>query len=244
MALVVARARSMPARISVAMISDNRLFAEAMAISLARADGIDLVAWSAPNASGEPRLDVALVDASEGRAPALARLAQLEGALPDARAIVLGVESEDESVLDFIEAGAAGYVLRSATPADLLAAIRTAMAGEARCSPRVAAEAVARVAHLARQRPPEPPQIGEPLTEREREVLVQIARGLGNKEIGRALAITVRTVKNHVHSVLAKLRVHRRRDAVLLGHQLGLLSFGGAALEPPGGWADRHSSSA
>lgn len=224
----------MPAQTSVTMWSDNRLFAEAMAILLGRTEGIEFLVWPTDDSAGGRRPDVALVDTSGRRETALRRLAQLELSLPWARPIVLGVEREDESVLEYFEAGAMGYLLRGASISDLLAAIGRAMLGEVRCSPRVAASAVARLAALARHRPVRLPELGEPLTERERAVLVQIARGLPNKEIGRALRITVQTVKNHVHSVLAKLRVHRRREAVVLGHELGLLTDGFERETPEG----------
>jgi DNA-binding NarL/FixJ family response regulator len=68
-----------------------------------------------------------------------------------------------------------------------------------------------------------PPRAAEPLTSRETEILALLARGLGNKEICQRLHITVQTVKNHVHSVLAKLQVRRRREAVRLGYETGLL---------------------
>jgi DNA-binding NarL/FixJ family response regulator len=77
---------------------------------------------------------------------------------------------------------------------------------------------------------PVPPlRLTEPLTPREAEILALIASGLGNKEICQRLRITVQTVKNHVHSILAKLRVHRRREAVRLAYESGLLIEPGAA---------------
>jgi DNA-binding NarL/FixJ family response regulator len=69
----------------------------------------------------------------------------------------------------------------------------------------------------------------EPLTPRESEILKLLARGLGNKEICQRLHVTVQTVKNHVHGILAKLQVHRRREAVRLAYEMGLLIDPGPA---------------
>jgi DNA-binding NarL/FixJ family response regulator len=169
--------------------------------------------------------DVLLVDSALGHSAAIDQLYRLRSAADGAKVIVLGIEREDERVVEMIEAGANGYLPKSTTPAELAAAIRTVVRGEAHCSPEILASVVERIMALRHDPPPEPPpRIEEPLTEREAEVLVGIARGLRNKEIGRSLGITVQTVKNHVHSILAKLGVARRRRAVLVGLQLGLLT--------------------
>jgi DNA-binding NarL/FixJ family response regulator len=83
---------------------------------------------------------------------------------------------------------------------------------------------VARITSLARMEPEPPARQVEPLTAREKEILALVAAGLGNKEVGRRLRITVQTVKNHVHRILEKLQCHRRREAVRLAYDLGLLT--------------------
>ncbi len=164
----------------------------------------------------------------------LARTWEARERWPSAKLIVVGLEKEDESVVDFIEAGAEGYVLKRSSPEDLVAVIRAVQQGLAPCSPRVVASVLARTSMLARHVDPGPaPSEVEPLTLREREILGLLAAGLGNKEVGRRLRITVQTVKNHVHRVLEKLRVHRRRDAVRLAYDLGLLAEP-REIPPPG----------
>lgn len=214
----------MEARVSVAMVSDDRVFAEAVAASLALQDGFEVLPLDGDGAAAAPPpADVVLVDSAAGHEAALERLHRLQDASTGAKLIVLGVERDGDQVVEIIEAGANGYLSKQTSPEELAQAIRTVVRGGAHCSPRVAASVVARIADLTREPPAPAPRLSEPLTMREREVLIQIARGLRNKEIGRDLGITVQTVKNHVHSVLAKLGVHRRRQAVLLGFRLGIL---------------------
>jgi len=127
--------------------------------------------------------------------------------------VVFAVAEEDEAeVLACAEAGVAGFVARDATLEELTATLQTALRGDVRCSPRVAALVIRRVAVLASSRAPE----GLPLTRREMEIADLLDLGLSNKEIGSRLGIETATVKNHVHNVLEKLRVHRRGEAAAL----------------------------
>lgn len=212
--------------ISFAILSDHRLGAEALTEALAR-QGFRPLAPASAGDEVPAGADVVLVDAGAGREAVLAKLWRLQAAATGVKLLVFGVEEEGEAVVDFIEAGAGGYALLSSSPADLGAAIRGLMQGEARCSPQVAAAVIERTLCLAREQPPPQREVGEPLTAREREVLSLLARGLRNKEIGGLLGIEVQTVKNHVHSILAKLAVHRRREAVRLGLELGFVEEAG-----------------
>lgn len=213
--------------ISFAVLSSDQLFAEAVAVSLALQPDLRPVAspedegWGVP---GNP-VDILLVDASPDPGQALGRLWRLRDRLAKTKPIVLGLEQEDEGwLLDFIEAGARGYVLQSASPASLVEVIRSVHLGETPCSSRIVASVLERISLLARQRQvPDGPEPG-PLTEREREILTLMAKGLRNKEIGGRLLITTQTVKNHVHNILGKLQVHRRREAVRLACERGLLT--------------------
>jgi DNA-binding NarL/FixJ family response regulator len=165
-----------------------------------------------------------LIDASFQTMEALALTWSARERFPEAQVMVLGLEHEDESVLEFIEAGAAAYLLKSASPAQLGEALRFLRDGQVHSSPRIAAAVVARITALEKERPTVLPSAScEPLTARELDTLSLMARGLRNKEIAHTLRITVQTVKNHVHNVLHKLRVHRRRDAVRLAYELDLL---------------------
>ena len=207
--------------ISVLILGGDRVFAEALEAVLAAEEGLRLYLASP---EGEEPPSIVLIDASFNPAEALSLTWTARERFPEAQVMVLGLEREDESVLEFIEAGAAAYLLRSASPAQLIEALHFLREGQVRSSPRIAAAVLARIAVLEKERRvPTAPPSREPLTARELETLVLLARGLRNKEIAQSLHITVQTVKNHVHNILEKLQVHRRRDAVRLAYEMGLL---------------------
>src|SRR6185436_6229611 len=207
--------------ISVMILGGDRVFVEALEAVLAAEEGLRLCEALA---EGDDPPSIILIDASFEPAEALSLTWSARERFPEAQVMILGLEREDEGVLDFIEAGAAAYLLRSASPARLIEALRFLRDGQVHSTPRIAAAVLERIAALESQRRvvPLPPSC-EPLTAREIETLALMARGLRNKEIAHTLRISVQTVKNHVHNVLEKLRVHRRRDAVRLAYELGLL---------------------
>jgi NarL family two-component system response regulator LiaR len=128
---------------------------------------------------------------------------------PDARAIVLSSFIDDEKLFPAVRAGAAGYLLKDVEPQELVRAIRTVYGGEALLHPAVTARVMEELA--AGPRPSSP----DSLTDREREVLGLIARGLSNKRIALDLSISEKTVKAHVSSILGKLGVSDRTQAAL-----------------------------
>jgi two-component system NarL family response regulator len=132
-----------------------------------------------------------------------------------AKVLVLGLAESKEEILQYVEAGAAGYVLQDDSVDDLLTKIRTTHNGEALISPEIAALLMSRVSQLAQLTPKEEVGLEDPtaLTPREREILELIGQGLSNQEIADNLVIEVGTVKNHVHSVLQKLNVSSRQEA-------------------------------
>jgi two-component system, NarL family, nitrate/nitrite response regulator NarL len=123
----------------------------------------------------------------------------------------LGLPETDEAVLAYAEAGIAGYVSRDGSVQDLVTAIEGAVKGELRCSPRLAGTILRRLAWRAAVGGDVSPRTT--LTSRETEIVRLIDQGLSNKEIAVRLGIEVATVKNHVHNLLDKLRVHRRSEA-------------------------------
>ncbi len=139
---------------------------------------------------------------------------------PMVRVVVVGLAASKADILRYIEAGAAGYVLKEGTVEEMLTAIRAAHGREALVSPGIAAVLMTRVAQLAEvcrtteRELYEPPVPSAELTPREREVLKLMALGLSNAEIAARLTIELGTVKNHVHNILTKLNVNSRRDAV------------------------------
>jgi DNA-binding NarL/FixJ family response regulator len=135
-----------------------------------------------------------------------------------ARTIVFTVFDTDERIIAAVEAGAAGYLLKGAPRGDVFTAIRTVAAGGSLLAP-VAAGAV-----LRRVRGESAGDALPALTPRERSVLAQLGRGLGNKQIAAALGITERTVKFHMSAVFTKLGASNRTEALARALQSGLLA--------------------
>jgi NarL family two-component system response regulator LiaR len=132
-----------------------------------------------------------------------------------ARVVVLTSFGDDDKLFAALRAGAAGYLLKDVEPAELVKAIRSAVAGESPLSPAVATRVVEEVAHGGPAAPGE-------LTPRELDVLALIARGRSNKLIARELGVAEKTVKTHVSHILAKLGVSDRTQAALYAVRQGL----------------------
>ena len=201
----------------VFIVSEVRLYREGLARLLRRDQRLELVgtAGAVPDALAalgelaEPP-EAVLLDAP---APAgLDGLRQLEAAVPTARIIVLNVSDADEqAVIAWAEAGVGGLLARDVDVDDVAQAVETTASGGTVCSPRLAALLLRRVARSARDRP-----VSAPLTSREREIAELLEQGMSNKEIGAHLQIELPTVKNHVHSILTKLKASRRGQAAAM----------------------------
>lgn len=138
---------------------------------------------------------------------------------PDCDALVLTVFGDDQHVIEAIEAGATGYLLKDSPVGELARCVRELRAGGAPISPSIARRL------LARMRAPEekPAPQASPLTGREAEILRLVAKGLSFAEVGAALEISAHTVVAHVKKIYRKLSVHSRGEAVFEATQLGLL---------------------
>jgi DNA-binding NarL/FixJ family response regulator len=157
----------------------------------------------------ELRPEVILVDLASPDGMAAAR--SLRSLCPDSKLVAFSVADTVEDVFACAAAGFSGYVTREAGVDELLGAVRAARDGEMTCSPRIAAALYDHVA--SRLNPPQPANGASVLTVRERQVLMLSNEGWSNKEIGRRLQISPATVKNHIHSILQKLKVARRGQA-------------------------------
>jgi DNA-binding NarL/FixJ family response regulator len=148
---------------------------------------------------------------------------RIHSQLPDCRVIVLTTFDDDESVFDGLRAGAVGYLLKDVSSARLFEAIQAAARGESFLQPSIAAKVIAEFSRLANQTPTRPQPLVEPLSERELEVLRQVATGASNREIAATFVIAEGTVKNHLTSIMRKLEVQDRFQAVLKARELGLI---------------------
>ena len=151
--------------------------------------------------------DVVLLNLASFDSRALMRAARAH--TPESKLVVLGVSEDDEGeIVACAEAGVSGYHLRSGSLEDLVQLISSVVAGESLCSPRVTALLLHRLAVLAAAVRSD--SKGLALTQRETQIVHLVELGLSNKEIAEQLCIEVATVKNHMHSLLAKLGVRRR----------------------------------
>lgn len=200
---------------AVLVVDDCTLYRENLALALSANDGLmTYSAWDMDSMLGALEAngpDVVLLSMSTKDSPAL--LHAMTTARPDIKVIVLGVWEGDEStIVATAEAGVKGYHLRDESFTDLLTLIREVVLGESVCSPKVAAVLLRRLSELASARKPDMGALI--LTAREMEILGLLEAGLSNREIADQLCIALHTVKNHVHSVLAKLGVSTRAQAV------------------------------
>jgi len=139
------------------------------------------------------------------------------------RVLILTTFDLDEYVFEALRAGASGFALKSRPLEELLSAIRTVAAGEALLAPSVTRRLIAHFTDQARA-PSRAPRGLDELTEREREVLALVARGLSNAELAETLRVSLPTAKTHVSRILTKLDARDRTQLVILAYQAGIVS--------------------
>lgn len=199
----------------VIIYSPVRLFGECIAGALqplpaiAVAEAIQSTDTLALRARDLPA-DLVLFDVTGERALGEARL--FIDACPGLPVLALAVPELAEPIVACADAGLAGYVPREATAQDLLGLLEMALRGECACSPRVTSDLFRELRRRRGAVDEQPPT--DPLTRRETEILRHVSHGRSNKEVARALDLSVATVKNHLHAIYAKLRVNRRSQAV------------------------------
>jgi NarL family two-component system response regulator LiaR len=175
-------------------------------------DGVEAVQLAA---SLHP--DVILLDMAMPRKSGLEAIYDIKRDDPQARILVLTSFAEDDQIFPAIKAGATGYLLKDASPRELLQAIRDVERGDVSLHPAIARKLVSEL-----KRPPELPPADESLTEREVQVLALVARGLSNQESADQLFIGERTVRTHVSNILSKLHLANRTQAALYAQREGL----------------------
>jgi NarL family two-component system response regulator LiaR len=161
--------------------------------------------------------DVVLMDLVMPHKDGIKATAEIQQAQPDVRVLVLTSFAEDDKVFPAIKAGAMGYMLKDASPLELLAGIRDVYRGEPTMHPTVARKLIREI-----KQPTKLPPTPEPLSEREGEVLALVARGLSNQEIADRLYISEKTVRTHVSNILGKLHLANRTQAALYALREGI----------------------
>ncbi len=210
--------------IRVALADDQALVRAGFRMIVESQPGMEVVGAAANGQEAlelvrRERPDVMLMDIRMPRVDGIEATRQVAGAT---RVVILTTYELDEYVFDALAAGASGFLLKAAPPEQLINAIEVVAAGNALLDPSVTKRLIAEFAkrpELARKRPKE---LGT-LTEREQEVLLEIARGFTNAEIAGRLHVSETTVKTHVAHVLDKLGLRDRVQAVIVAYEAGLV---------------------
>ncbi|AXK34278.1 DNA-binding response regulator [Streptomyces armeniacus] len=223
--------------IRVLIVDDQAMVRAGFAALLAAQSDIEVAGEAADGAEGvalchSTHPDVVLMDVRMPEMDGLEAARRLLG--PEAPAehrpkvLMLTTFDVDDYVYEALRAGASGFLLKDAPPADLIGAVRVVAEGEALLAPSVTRRLIADFT----ARPPAPPR-GAPaaprlrgLTERETEVLERIARGESNSEIAESLVLAVQTVKTHVSRIFTKLDLRDRAQAVIFAYESGLVAPG------------------
>ncbi len=171
------------------------------------------------------RPNVVLMDIRMPRLDGIEATRRLTADAEGIRVLILTTFGLDDYVYEALRAGASGFMLKDAPPEELLAAVEVVARGDALIAPAVTRSVIEEFVRRSPAETPPPPVVDE-LTEREREVLELLARGLSNAEIAERLVVSAGTVKTHVAHVLAKLGLRDRVQAVILAYESGVVTPG------------------
>ena len=221
--------------IKVLLVDDQALVRTGFRMVLADEEAIDVVGEAgdgreAVETARRLKPDIVVMDI---RMPvmdgleATRRLSEAEGG-SGPRILILTTFDADEHVVDALRAGASGFLLKDATPADFVRAIRVIAAGDALIDPAVTRRLLDRFARLPTPSDPGHAEALRELTDRELEVLRLVAQGLSNREIAEHLTLAEPTVKTHVSHLLMKLDMRDRAQLVVLAYETGLVRPGSA----------------
>ncbi|MEV0428316.1 response regulator [Micromonospora sp. NPDC049836] len=207
------------------VVDDHPMWREGVARDLTEA-GYLVVATSgegrqAIRVAPAARPDVVVLDLQLPDVSGVEVIRGLRAALPQVRVLMLSASGEPQSVLDAVKAGATGYLVKSAAPAEFLDAVGRTAAGEPVFTPGLAGLVLGEYRRLAAG-PATADDAAPRLTERETEVLRLVAKGLSYKQIAERLGLSHRTVQNHVQNTLGKLQLHNRVELTRYAIERGL----------------------
>jgi DNA-binding NarL/FixJ family response regulator len=206
----------MTEQISVILADDHAVVRQGIRRFLEEDPAIDVVAEASDGAEAvrlveQRQPDVAVLDIRMPEVTGVEATRRIKARFPETRVLVLTAYDDDPYVFALLEAGADGYVLKTASADELVDAVRTVYRGESALSPEVASKVVRQATG---RRPASAADQIEPLTPREIDVLRLVARGMTNREVGQELGISHRTVQGHLASVYDKLDASSRTEAV------------------------------
>ncbi|MFT4262256.1 MAG: response regulator transcription factor [Nocardioides sp.] len=216
------------APIRVLIVDDQELFRRGLTMVLAGESGIEVVGEASDGEHGaamaaQTAPDVVLLDIRMPRRTGLEACGAIKLAVPSAKIIMLTVSDEEADLYDAVKSGASGYLLKDSSVEEVAQAVRVVADGQSLISPSMAVKLIDEFKQMSR--PERDTGSGLRLTERELEVLRQVAKGHNNREIAKHLFISENTVKNHVRNILEKLQLHSRMEAVMYAVREKLLDL-------------------
>lgn len=215
----------MSKNIRVFVADDHAVVRKGIEALISSEDGMEVVGSAANGEEAVSRtahqeFDVILLDLQMPRKSGVEAIVEIKERDAGARILVLTSFSDNENVFAAIKAGASGYILKDATPQELLAAIRNVHSGKSSIDPEIALKVIHEM-----NRPSNLPLTEEPLTEREMQILQLVARGLSNQQIAEELVISERTARTHISNILAKLHLANRTQAALYALRQGIANL-------------------
>lgn len=211
-------------RISVLVVDDHPVVRQGLRVFLKLQETIDLVGEAADGAEAMAKVwelspDVVLMDLVMPGLDGVATIREIKKISPKTQVLVLTSFADDERVFSSIEAGALGYLMKDASPQDVIQAIQAVSGGKPVLHPEIAKKLMHEVSSAREESPV------ERLTPRQREVLMLIVKGYSNQEIARELIISEKTVKTHVGNILSKLHLADRTQAAVYALREGLVKL-------------------
>jgi two-component system nitrate/nitrite response regulator NarL len=210
------------AEITVAIIEENRLVRDGLTTLLNQVPNLRVVVAGSSDDLSLPdgvEPEVVLLDLGLLELDSLLVAERLRRDLPRAKVVVMDLLPAHEDIMDFVNAGVCGFIMKDATLEDLVQAIRTVVKGEHVLPPEMTSTLFSQIARdaIASGRPEVMESVM--MTPRERQVIDLISEGLGNKRIAARLEISVHTVKSHVRNVMEKLALHTRLQIAAYAHR-------------------------
>ena len=212
-------------KLKILIADDHPMLREALHRALDGEEDMEIVAEAgdgeeAVKLTSELKPDLVIMDIVMPKLNGIGATKKIKEVIPNTAVLILTAYNDEEYILGLLDAGAAGYILKSARGSDLVEAVRVIQAGESVLHPNI----IAKLLERAMTGPVEGHQRSELLSERESEVLKLVALGMSNKGVAEKLSVSERTIKAHLTNIFNKLNVASRSEAIVRGLKLGLVS--------------------
>jgi DNA-binding NarL/FixJ family response regulator len=210
-------------QIRVVLIDDHRMFAQSLARLLADEADIEVVGVASDGAAGKEMVDqlkprVVLIDYLMPGRDGVEVAADIKRSDPSTMVVMLAGTIDERIALRAIEAGCSGFLTKDHAAAEVVDAVRGAAAGEALIAPALLSRLLPLLKRTYRS-------LGDDLTDRERDVLMHLARGSNNKAVAAELNLSLNTIRNYVQSILTKLGCHSKLEAVSIAVREGIIDY-------------------